>query len=438
MRSFTAEYQLLRLAARFCLGETTDSSGGDLSHRRIDWNQVLWLGREEGALLLLHHALRHDLRAIACPDEIQAQLDGLNAAAKLQDLARTAAVCRLHDVLSRAGIPFFVIDAWMFQTCFHPDQTLIESVAPIRCLLPSEDLTRARSILFAAGFSPAESGVQVASLAQSPVECVTNLAVRTPGGTPFPRAASEYGIGLPGGRLLRRLADHEWLPLLAEPWTQRTTLPLFPAFQLSLLASRMSADSPVGRPAWIDDTIAVSHATLHAIPRGHPRREFRTIEPAVVVPRACPFLPTPAPVVERMLTLAEVGPNDTLLDLGCGDGAIVVTAARRCGARAIGIDCDPTLVATAKARAEAAGVSTDVSFVCGDLFAADFAAATVVCLYLAPAFYGALQSQILARARPGTRIASHDYFFSGWSPLRTELVRASPAHVAQIFVWRVP
>ncbi|HVU32169.1 MAG TPA: class I SAM-dependent methyltransferase, partial [Opitutaceae bacterium] len=136
--------------------------------------------------------------------------------------------------------------------------------------------------------------------------------------------------------------------------------------------------------------------------------------------------------------LADAGPNDTVLDLGCGDGAIVVAAARRCGARGIGIDCDPSLLAAAEARAKAAGVSTSVTFICGDLFAADFEAASLVCLYLAPAFYPPLQDRIRARARPGTRIVSHDYFFPGWSPIKTELVRVSAAHVSQIFMWRVP
>lgn len=438
MNTWTAEYQLLRRAARSCLGEAGDDAGGSRSHLRIDWEQVLWLGREEGALLILHEALRHDLRAVACPAEIDSQLDGLSAAAKLQGLARTAVICRLHDALSRAGIPFFVVDGWMFQTCFHPNQILIESVAPIQCLFASEDLPRARSILSEAGFPPSTPGVQIASFAQVPVECTAYQADTAPHGMVFPSEIGTDAIRLPGERFLRRLPNQEWLPLLAEPWRQRTTVPIFTAFQLSLLASRMSADRTASHPTWIEEAIAVSRATLDPATHGQVRRESRNIEHAATVLPACPFLPTPAPVIERMLTLAEVGPDDTVLDLGCGDGAIVVTAARRCGAQAVGIDCDPNLLASAKTRVESAGVSRLVSLVCGDLFTADLESATVICLYLAPAFYPALKPCILARARSGTRIVSHDYFFSGWPPVKTELVRVSAAHVSQIFVWRAP
>ncbi|HVU33129.1 MAG TPA: hypothetical protein VHE61_06820, partial [Opitutaceae bacterium] len=299
MGSSTAEYELLRRAARSCLSEGPDDSGDNCSHAQIDWNQALWLGREQGALLLLHHALRHDLQAIACPDEIRSQLDGLSAAAKLQSLARTAAICRLHDVLSRAGLLFFLVDGWMFQTCFHRNVAFIESVAPIRCLFPSEDLTRARAILSEAGFPPTASGVHIASRAQSPVECVAHLAAGVSGDVLFSRDSGSDGIGLPAGRLLRRLPNPEWLTLLAGPWRQRTTLPLYPAFQLALCASRMSGPQPVVHSAWVDEVIAASRATLDATSCRRAHHQPRNTDRGVVVPPACPFLPTPAPVIER-------------------------------------------------------------------------------------------------------------------------------------------
>lgn len=125
-----------------------------------------------------------------------------------------------------------------------------------------------------------------------------------------------------------------------------------------------------------------------------------------------PFVVTPMEVVARMLQLADVGPGDIVIDLGSGDGRIVIEAARR-GARALGIELDTSLVAAAEENARAAGVAGRARFEAMDLFAADFSAATVVTIYLLPELNAKLVPKLLA-LRPGTRIVSHDAGLGDW------------------------
>ena len=122
-----------------------------------------------------------------------------------------------------------------------------------------------------------------------------------------------------------------------------------------------------------------------------------------------PYVPTPQEVVDKMLDLAKVGKNDVLYDLGCGDGRIVVTAAKERGARGTGIDLDPTRIAEAKENAKKAGVSERASFRVGDLFKTDVSAATVVTLYLLPTVNAKLRPQLWKQLKVGTRVVSHAF-----------------------------
>ena len=122
-----------------------------------------------------------------------------------------------------------------------------------------------------------------------------------------------------------------------------------------------------------------------------------------------PYVPTPQEVVDKMLDLAKVGKNDTLFDLGCGDGRIVVTAAKERGARGTGIDIDPTRIAEAKENAKKAGVSDRAQFRVGDLFKTDFSSATVVTLYLLPTINAKLRPQLWKQLKVGTRVVSHAF-----------------------------
>lgn len=146
------------------------------------------------------------------------------------------------------------------------------------------------------------------------------------------------------------------------------------------------------------------------------------------------YVPTPQPVVDAMLALAEVGPDDVLYDLGSGDGRIPVTAAREHGIRAVGIDINPARIAEANQNAEQAGVTDLVTFREEDLFEADISEATVVTLYLLQSLNVKLRPKLLSELRPGTRIVSHAFDMANeWAPERTETVDNST-----IYLWTVP
>ena len=134
-----------------------------------------------------------------------------------------------------------------------------------------------------------------------------------------------------------------------------------------------------------------------------------------------PFWPTPEPLVERMLDLAEVGPGDHLIDLGCGDGRIAIAAARR-GATALGVDIDAERIAEAEAAARAAGLEHLVQFRREDLFATRLEAASVVTLYLAPHVHGLLGARLRTELRPGSRVLSHAFAIRDWEPRVHEVI----------------
>jgi SAM-dependent methyltransferase len=135
-----------------------------------------------------------------------------------------------------------------------------------------------------------------------------------------------------------------------------------------------------------------------------------------------PYVVTPMEIVERMMRMGEVGKGDYVIDLGSGDGRIVIAAAKR-GARAMGVDLDPELVALAKENARRAGVEERTSFVVRDIFATDLSKATVVTMYLLPEFNRKLLPRLL-ELRPGTRIVSHDGEIGDWPADETLEMRA--------------
>jgi SAM-dependent methyltransferase len=150
-----------------------------------------------------------------------------------------------------------------------------------------------------------------------------------------------------------------------------------------------------------------------------------------------PFVPTPLPVVERMLELAKVAPGDVVYDLGSGDGRVVITAAQRYGARGVGIEINPVWVRDARRFAEQLGVTDKVTFRIEDLFTTDLREATVVTLYLYPAMNRKLAPRLLAELKPGARIVSHEYGIGDWPPDKTEeMVVNGERHV--IHFWTVP
>lgn len=143
------------------------------------------------------------------------------------------------------------------------------------------------------------------------------------------------------------------------------------------------------------------------------------------------WVPTPESVVNRMLDLARVTPKDFLVDLGSGDGRTVITAAKR-GARAMGVEYNPDMVALSNREAAKAGVTDKVKFVNGDIFATDFKDANVVTLYLLPSLNVKLRPTLL-ELRPGSRIASHAFNMAEWEPDETANIEGR-----QAFLWVVP
>jgi ubiquinone/menaquinone biosynthesis C-methylase UbiE len=149
--------------------------------------------------------------------------------------------------------------------------------------------------------------------------------------------------------------------------------------------------------------------------------------------RDVPYVPTPEQVVERMLEVANVGPNDLVYDLGSGDGRIVIAAAKKHGARGVGIDIDPDRIREARANARSAGVSDRVEFREGDLFKTDLSQASVVTLYLLSSVNLQLRPKLLSELKPGTRIVSHAFDMGDWKPLKVEKVGSST-----VYYWVVP
>ena len=158
-----------------------------------------------------------------------------------------------------------------------------------------------------------------------------------------------------------------------------------------------------------------------------------------------PFVPTPQVVVDEMLRMAKVGANDFVIDLGSGDGIIVLTAAQRLKARGFGVDIDPELVQQANNEAKKRGVADRASFHVMDVFKADIGKATVVTLYLLPGMMTDLRSKIFNELKPGTRVVSHDYHFGDvwraddyytWDVPEKEKVNGVPR--ATVYLWIIP
>jgi hypothetical protein len=157
-----------------------------------------------------------------------------------------------------------------------------------------------------------------------------------------------------------------------------------------------------------------------------------------------PYVPTPKVVVDEMLRVGSVGANDFVIDLGSGDGIIVLTAARERKASGMGFDIDPDLVKQSNAEAKRLGIADRASFVVQDVFKADLSKASVITLYLLPSMMTNLRSKIYLEARPGTRVVSHDYTFEEWQP-DDEIVLDVPEKAningvpqATINLWIVP
>jgi cyclopropane fatty-acyl-phospholipid synthase-like methyltransferase len=170
---------------------------------------------------------------------------------------------------------------------------------------------------------------------------------------------------------------------------------------------------------------------------------FGVVDATAFFPEEIPFVPTPVEVVDKMLEMAQVQRNDVVYDLGSGDGRVVIRAAKKHGARGVGIEMDQTLLAIARKSAEAEGVSHLVEFRAEDALKTDLSPATVVTLYMLPWFNEAMKPNFRKYLKPGSRIVAHDFGIEGWTPHKTEKLpepekkAGGYVHYHSIFLWNV-
>lgn len=156
-----------------------------------------------------------------------------------------------------------------------------------------------------------------------------------------------------------------------------------------------------------------------------------------------PYVPTPQKVVDEMLRMGRVAAKDFIVDLGSGDGRIIITAAQRMAVRGFGVDLDPELVRHANAAAKQAGVSDRVAFFERDIFKTDLSKADVVTMYLLPEVNMMARPKLLAELRPGSRVVTHDYHFEDWLPderitLDVPEKKVGTPGLAYVYLWIVP
>ena len=175
-------------------------------------------------------------------------------------------------------------------------------------------------------------------------------------------------------------------------------------------------------------TFVLSFALIAAIVAPSSAQQAATLRSPDVI-----FVPTPQEVVDAMLKMAKVGPNDVIYDLGSGDGRLPITAAKTYGARGVGIDIDPQRIREANENLKTAGVGDKVKFLNQDLFTTDISEATVVTLYLLPSLNLKLIPKLNKELKPGTRVVSHAFDMGDIKPQQTQNVNGRT-----IYFWTTP
>jgi SAM-dependent methyltransferase len=185
------------------------------------------------------------------------------------------------------------------------------------------------------------------------------------------------------------------------------------------------------RACWLLVLVAVpsAHNLASADAQGTPAR--------IEGPSLAPFVATPLDVVERMLALASVGPDDLVYDLGCGDGRVVIAAAQKYGARGVGVDLDANLIRKAQAAAKTAGVEQRVRFLVQDAMTVDVSEATVVTLYLLSASNVKLRPMLTRQLRKGSRIVGHNFGMGTWEPDTVDAFRDASGTSRTLYLWNV-
>ena len=152
--------------------------------------------------------------------------------------------------------------------------------------------------------------------------------------------------------------------------------------------------------------------------------------------KLAPYVASPVRIVDLMLDIAKVKPGETVVDLGCGDGRILIAAAGKYKAKAIGVEISPKLVAQAKARIEQEGLTDRAQVIQGDLLQADLAGADVVTIYLATEVNAQLRPRLEKYLKPGARVVSHSFPVQGWKPVRVDKSEGRQGHL--IYLYEMP
>lgn len=150
-----------------------------------------------------------------------------------------------------------------------------------------------------------------------------------------------------------------------------------------------------------------------------------------------PFVPSPQPIVERMLSAANLKPGETLFDLGCGDGRVLITAAKKFGAKAVGIELSPKLVEAANEEIKANHLEDQVKVIQGDLMETDLSSADVVTIYLLTHSNDKLRPNLERYLKRGARVVSHDFQVRGWKPIRVDKLEVY-RRTHSIYVYEMP
>lgn len=413
----------------------------------VNWQRLLWLGRQQGVLLILDNVLNSHRLVGVCPPLMVAQLRILREVNQLRSLACARELCQLQALFDEQDIRAVSLDRWMLTRSAGGRPDLIEPGTTRRYLIAAEDRERASAVLAEAGHPLEADPQKLIKSGLSPVILDTARDGRWWVGT----LSLEFG-----GRQHRHLSWSDWLQRQARRVKPQSEIPLIHAYEMVLLHRRVEEKDRVkllvreSRPE-LDRTIGTLVVGCYerlelAIPASlagcgtpTPAPDMShsgdiSIKPTI----AAPFLPTPPIVAMRMLKLARTAPGDLVCDLGCGDGRIAIAAARDFGARGVGVDCNPERIAEARASANVLALGERAIFRCGNLFEVNLGEADVITCYLLPALMPGLLEKLRREAKPGTCIVSHDYIFPDWEPENTEIIRAGQMKVSQIYLWRVP
>ncbi len=444
LATVSPEWNLLRAAIR---ADATLPGPVDLAEdwAQVNWDRLLWLGYQQHALSCLHEAIRAQARVEQCPPGVWPQLAAFREVNQLCSLSRARELCQLQDIFQREAIPALCADIWLISRQTFRSVGWGPLSSRLEFLVPAQERERAATAVAATGRTVKGGAGKLHRADRSPVKLASLR-----GSAAADRRWAEAPTCVIGGRTLRHLAPVDWMLWEADTEPEEITLPLA-AFLIRLAAQLTSADwaqvvaeaRHLDVAAAIATSLSIAHAAFGLPLPGESARLMEALPPALPASGPLPiidppFLPTPEVVMRRMLTLAGVSPSDVVYDLGCGDGRMIVMAAKEFGARGVGIDFDPALIAKARALAAERGVTDRVEFRQGNILEADFCEASVVSVYLMPGIFQHLERTFREHCRAGLRIVSHDYDLGPWAPERTEIIRTGPVTVAMVYLWRVP